>query len=66
VAYRQTPKLSTLKAIQKALEADGIEFTENESRCIGFHLKSTKRAGTKTTLLIIDDSAPDRMLYKSG
>ncbi len=61
------PKLSTLKAIQKALEAEGIQFTEGETGELGIRLKPPHPhpySGT-ITLLIIDDSQSDRKLYKA-
>ncbi len=59
------PKLSTLKAIQNALEAEGIEFTETETGAIGIRLQAARQTNAKCTLLIIDDSHADRTLYKS-
>lgn len=59
------PKLSTLRAIQQALEAEGIEFTERETGSFGVQLKAPRKLSGEITLLIIDDSDGDRKLYKT-
>lgn len=58
------PKLSTLKAIRKALEAEGIEFTEGAMGVVGVSLKP-QRDSKRATLLIVDDNKADRLLYKN-
>ena len=59
------PKLSTLRAIQRTLEAEGIEFTESETGCFGVQLRTGRNKGGTYSLLIIDDSNLDRNLYKA-
>ena len=59
------PKLSTMRAIQKTLEAEGIEFTESATDGFGIRLKAKRPVGDLTTLLIIDDTSTDRKLYKT-
>jgi len=59
------PKLSTVKAIQQALENEGIEFTSDMLGGIGINLKPKHRDVGQATILIVDDNKADRMLYKS-
>ena len=59
------PKVSTMRAIQKALEVEGIEFIEPPSGGVGVHLKAKRNANEVVTLLIIDDNGADRKLYKA-
>jgi CheY-like chemotaxis protein/DNA-binding XRE family transcriptional regulator len=59
------PKLSTLRAIQNALEAEGIEFTNESTGEIGIRLKALRKAGTVSKLLLIDDNISDRKLFKA-
>lgn len=61
------PKMSTIKAIQKALEAEGIEFTESETGALGIRRKPPRTHPNNEiiTLLIIDDSDADRKLFKT-
>lgn len=58
------PKLSTLKAIQKALEAEGVEFTEGAMGVVGVNLKP-RRDLQRATILLVDDNKADRVLYKN-
>jgi CheY-like chemotaxis protein/DNA-binding Xre family transcriptional regulator len=58
------PKLSTMRAIQHALEVLGIEFIEEENSSVGIRLK-TPRTNKTSTILIIDDSVAERKLYKA-
>jgi CheY-like chemotaxis protein/DNA-binding XRE family transcriptional regulator len=58
------PKMSTMKAIQNGLERHGIEFINEPLQGIGVHLKPKRRDRTEATILIVDDSNADRMLYK--
>ena len=57
------PKISTLRAIQKALEAEGIEFTESPTGGMGVQLKPKRNKNGEVKLLIVDDSNADRKLY---
>lgn len=57
------PRISTVKAIQQALEAKGIEFTD-EYEGIGLRLKPTRLNAAINTILIVDDNKEDRTLYK--
>jgi CheY-like chemotaxis protein/DNA-binding Xre family transcriptional regulator len=59
------PKISTLRAIQHALEQDGIEFTDSDAGRIGILLRTNVHAAPPQTVLIIDDSETDRTLYKA-
>ncbi len=59
------PKISTLKAIQRALEAQGIKFTENEKGEFGLLFVTANLKPDRPTILIIDDSLADRTLYKA-
>jgi len=58
-------KLSTMHAIQRALEAGGIEFIGQESEGMGIRLKPVHLKKTFPKLLIIDDNHADRKLYKA-
>jgi light-regulated signal transduction histidine kinase (bacteriophytochrome) len=57
------PKVSTIRAIQQALESQGIEFTD-EYEGIGLRFKPVKGSAAINTILIVDDSKEDRTLYK--
>lgn len=59
------PKISTLRAIQRALEAEGIEFTRDANDIVGILLKLQSRNVNEALILIIDDNNADRTLYKS-
>lgn len=59
------PKISTLKAIQRALEKDGIEFLSDTLGGVGLMLKPGRTDNGIATILIVDDDKSDRMLYKS-
>ena len=59
------PKISTLRAIQHALEQDGIEFTDSDGGRVGIYLRSNVQAAPVQSVLIIDDSETDRTLYKA-
>ena len=59
------PKLSTLRAIQQALEASGIEFTAQANGSIGIQFKPSDRPQGLHKILIIDDNAIDRKLYST-
>jgi len=58
-------KLSTMRAIQQALEAAGIEFTEEGTGGVGIRIKASRTVSKTITLLIIDDSNAERKLYKT-
>ena len=58
------PKLSTMRAIQHALEILGIEFTEEDNGSIGIRLKAPRNNKART-ILIIDDSTAERKRYKA-
>ena len=60
---QKDPKLSTLKAIQHALEAAGITFTESADGALGVQLRSPHPLAKSLTVLIIDDNATDRTLF---
>jgi len=57
------PKISTIRAIQQALESKGIVFT-NQYEGMGVLLKPMKNGMSNATILVIDDSKEDRTLYK--
>lgn len=59
------PKMSTMKAIQQSLEAEGIEFIADPLRGVGLYLKPRRQMGDNIVVLIIDDSKADRTLYKN-
>ncbi len=59
------PKISTMRAIQQALEKEGIEFFEQEKGAYGIRLKPTQSFLGVHKILIIDDSDADRALYKT-
>ena len=59
------PKISTLKAIEHALELKGIEFMHEHSGGVGVRLRPQKPGAEQATILIIDDNAADRALYKN-
>jgi CheY-like chemotaxis protein len=58
------PKMSTMRAIQEALEADGVEFLNDEDGTTGVRLHSRRSPLLSNTILVIDDSQIDRELYK--
>lgn len=59
------PKISTLQSIRKALENAGVEFIERNGEGVGVCLKVYPIVEAVPTVLIVDDSASDRKLYKS-
>lgn len=59
------PKLSTVRAIQEALEAEGIEFLHEDNGCIGLMLRPKHQATKAATILLVDDSKADRMLFRN-
>lgn len=59
------PKLSTMRAIQQALEKEGIEFMSLPLGGIGVCHRPRSAAGGQPVILIIDDSKADRTLYRS-
>lgn len=59
------PKLSTLKAIQGALEKEGIEFIDDPFEGVGVCLKPRAISPENAVILIVDDNKADRALYKS-
>jgi CheY-like chemotaxis protein/DNA-binding XRE family transcriptional regulator len=58
------PKISTMNAIQQALEARGITFT-NAYEGVGVLLTPRKNNAVGATVLVVDDSKEDRALYKN-
>ena len=61
---QKDPKVSTMSAIRGALEKEGIEFTISPLGGMGILLKPKRSATTPATILIVDDNAADRALYK--
>lgn len=59
------PKVSTMRAIQQALENAGVEFTDERSGGIGVRFSAAHRKNLIHTVLIIDDNAADRLLYST-
>lgn len=59
------PKMSTLRAIQRALEAEGVVFSRDSDNIIGVSMKLKPKNLDEATILIIDDNNADRTLYKS-
>lgn len=60
------PKLSTMKAVQRALEAAGVEFTDERSGGVGVRFsRSVTNGANPLSVLIIDDNDADRLLYAS-
>ena len=57
------PKLSTLRALEQALQAQGISLTQNDNGDFSVVFRGTRK-GVRT-ILIIDDNAADRTLYKA-
>lgn len=63
---QKDPKVSTMKAIQHALEHEGIMFLNDEPLgSMGLILKQKRVSHERATILIVDDNKPDRTLYKS-
>jgi transcriptional regulator with XRE-family HTH domain len=58
------PKLSTMRAIEQALEAEGIEFIGDGVSSMGICFKPHKRHASVVTVLIVDDNNADRKLFK--
>jgi len=58
------PKISTMRAIQEALERAGIDFLGEDSDRPGVQMKSRALKGTYS-VLVIDDNDIDRDLYKA-
>lgn len=59
------PKISTMNAIQGALESAGVEFLDLRSGGIGVRFKMQVKDGKVRTALIIDDNDADRLLYST-
>lgn len=59
------PKISTMHAIQGALEKSGIEFITNTLGGVGVCLKPKHTGNGYATILIVDDNKADRTLYKN-
>ena len=59
------PKTSTMRAIQQALEQQGIEFLNDPIKGTGLYLKPKRIGREGGVVLIVDDSKTDRALYKS-
>ena len=60
------PKPLTMRAIQMALEAAGIEFLFEETGGVGLRRKTThKKTEMMPKVLIVDDNSTDRKLYRS-
>jgi len=58
------PKLSTMKAVQQALEAAGVEFTDERAGGVGVRFsKAAMQGADSRSVLIIDDNDADRLLY---
>ncbi len=59
------PKLSTMKAVQKALETAGVEFTDERTGGVGVRFSKVANSASALSVLIIDDNDADRLLYAS-
>lgn len=59
------PKISTIRAIQEALERDGIAFMNEPSGVMGLTFRPKATLATHATILIVDDNKSDRTLYKN-
>lgn len=59
------PKISTIRAIQGALEKDGIEFLSQSRGAIGVFFRPKTVQLKNATILIVDDNKSDRALYKN-
>lgn len=57
------PKISTLKAIRRALEAEGIEFINEPMKGVGLCLRQKRAMPDDAVVLIVDDNKADRTLY---
>ncbi len=64
-AAQLDPKISTMKAIQAALEAERIEFITGSLDGAGVCLMPKRMPLAIATILMVDDSKADRTLYKS-
>jgi len=62
---QKDPKFTTIRALQRALEDEGIEFLEDGNGGIGLMRRMAKAAKGPTTILIIDDNLADRKLYSA-
>lgn len=58
------PKISTLKAIENALKAEGVTFSEESDGMISI-LYKPKTKKDSATILVVDDSKSDRLLYRT-
>lgn len=58
------PQTSTIRAIRLALEAEGIKFTAQGCGEMSVSLKLSRTSRPNRKILIIDDSVPDRTLYR--
>ena len=58
------PKQSTLRAIQYALERQGITFINTGDNLIGIHYNLPADGAKPRSILIIDDNDADRKLYR--
>ena len=56
-------KLSTLRALEQALQVQGISLTQNDNGDYGLLFRGKRK--THRTILIIDDNVTDRTLYKA-
>lgn len=59
------PRVSTLRAIEGALQEKGIIFTTDPLGGVGISLKPNKLQTAIKTILIVDDDRADRTLYKT-
>lgn len=62
---QKDPKMSTMKAIQQALEKEGIEFRNEPLGGVGLFLKPKPHDAAHAVILIVDDNRSDRLLYKN-
>ena len=61
---QRDPKASTLKAIQVALENEGIEFFSEPHGRQGVSLTPKSNLFKSIPILVVDDSRHDRLMYK--
>ena len=59
------PRSRTMRAIQQALEVRGITFINDRETGMGVYLKIREVSHRQPTILIVDDSRADRLLYKA-
>lgn len=62
---QKDPKISTIRAIRSALEAEGIEFITTPLGGIGVCLKQRHAVRGIPVILIVDDCKTDRVLYRN-